>query len=96
MGERPYLDHTFHGKAFPLHAGGRVEYDKPETVSGAFHVDDFQDGAGVTLNNGEGKRWVASRQTLRETGWPVLISPLPPPSPMTKTATLILASSDVP
>lgn len=47
----PFLSHTYAGPAYVVYWGGR--HGPVERISGSFHVEDFQDGAGVLLTNGE-------------------------------------------
>lgn len=64
-----YLTHTYHGPAHPRgKLGTNLDLSKVETISGAFHVEDFQDGFGVLLSNGERPegRWVVVGEHKKE------------------------------
>ena len=64
------LDHVYEGPARPVEWGGKIDWNaEPVWVSGVFRTSDFQDGAGVMLQNGTEAPmmgWVVFRKHWRD------------------------------
>lgn len=76
------LNHAYAGPAYPVHWGGRVMRGQEVHIAGRFHAQDFQDGAGVLLSNGEEgdlMGWVVVGRNMRRVRLATQTEPLERP-----------------